>query len=1218
MSHGHQTVASAHFTPLPEVDAEGEYVQEPRPAWREPLWDEDGAQITTHRKVAAWKPWMVEVNPQHRRKGLATAMYRHLESATGVPIKNGGVQSPEGKAFRARYNERFPRTVKSEPDEPVWVEIPAAERGAGGPTHRLAKAEDLDKAIADLPPGKPLARRGAFEVFDYSHLLPESHRSAGATLKIIQRPGPNGPTSMDAEVDHPKWGNNAGSVVGVLHSDKTITPHSKVVRPLQGQGVGRAAYQALFRHAMQYGYNQAKGHASPEAEHVHESIAREHGTKFQRTAFGDYTHTLKSEPLDKAIADIPAGTPTIAGGNTYDYGHVLPPEAKKAGYQLHATMENTRDGGRPGGDEVLRVKLYDPTRTQVGRVTGYMFRQTNEIEPNFTNLDPAHQGKGFGRAMYEALYAHAYHHHGVRGVWGNDHTNQAGAVHESLDRRHGTGYVAVPGTPTRGFPAEDRGPYRHALKTEPLGKEEPAPAAPMSGDDMRAAIRTIGSLLERLVPPEAPAETPVEPPAEVKLVQAPAPEVALVLAYDAAGRLLLGKRNDSGRYTLPGGHLDPGESPEDGARRELKEETGLEAHGLARVQHLKPNAPGGPVLAVYTALVAGTPHGGLDPDREVSEWSWHDVSGGLDPIIRSALHGPDDHTNVVRQLHPAAVGLTKTEPALLIKVQPTITFPSLGMGDDRRETPIVDTDHALKTQQRAILAHGARAMEAAGRTGDAATTRSQGPHVRWSAGTVSVSPGARTGFVMSTSLRRRHLESMQSDDSAAPMMHANNNSVIATKTHEDFHMMAQRLRDVHGAPAVRHMLSSLWDSVPATARAHAQRFIDRRMGMSPDHPHYPEERIALLHNYLNNPGERRAYAEYGGLSDAHLRIADQGIKQTMRHLRQRAAYVSKESMEDHASAAQAEQRMGKSEPLGKMAIANLPPGKKTRKPVTPWAPKGQSYNYDHLVPKGAPYTLRVHHAKAHDGEPLVGAFVLSNGAPVGQVTGVVRDGALDIGQSEMRPEHRGKGLGLAAYEALMAHAYHKLGVRKVAGGLHSTSADGVHAALARKHGLEYVSSPSDGDRPVGDNDGRFGSYRYELKSEPDFPCQTRVLLRAEGDGGDAPLLDHHDHRERALAVLAHRLTPRQIHRAARDPHPDVRAAALGHPDLTPAMLHLLCHSRHLADGRPVGKAVVDFLTHPHATKEHVKAVLGAAKNDPSPEAREAESIANEVGAKWAV
>lgn len=51
--------------------------------------------------------------------------------------------------------------------------------------------------------------------------------------------------------------------------------------------------------------------------------------------------------------------------------------------------------------------------------------------------------------------------------------------------------------------------------------------------------------------------------------------VAAVI-QDEAGRILVTRRSDNGRWCLPGGHVDPGESISEACVREVLEETGLE------------------------------------------------------------------------------------------------------------------------------------------------------------------------------------------------------------------------------------------------------------------------------------------------------------------------------------------------------------------------------------------------------------------------------------------------------------------------------------------------------------------------------------------------------------------------------------------------------------------------------------------------------------------
>ena len=63
-------------------------------------------------------------------------------------------------------------------------------------------------------------------------------------------------------------------------------------------------------------------------------------------------------------------------------------------------------------------------------------------------------------------------------------------------------------------------------------------------------------------------------------------EGADALVRDARGRVLLVRRADDGRWAMPGGWVDPGETPEQAVVREVWEETGLRV-SAPRLLHTK-------------------------------------------------------------------------------------------------------------------------------------------------------------------------------------------------------------------------------------------------------------------------------------------------------------------------------------------------------------------------------------------------------------------------------------------------------------------------------------------------------------------------------------------------------------------------------------------------------------------------------------------------------
>ncbi|MFL6138506.1 MAG: NUDIX hydrolase [Frankiaceae bacterium] len=95
------------------------------------------------------------------------------------------------------------------------------------------------------------------------------------------------------------------------------------------------------------------------------------------------------------------------------------------------------------------------------------------------------------------------------------------------------------------------------------------------------------------------------------------PAVGAVVVDDA-GRLLLVRRArepGAGRWSLPGGRVEPGEDDAAALRREMREETGLEVEVGQLVGRVERAGPGGVVYAISDyrcAAIGGSPRAGSD------------------------------------------------------------------------------------------------------------------------------------------------------------------------------------------------------------------------------------------------------------------------------------------------------------------------------------------------------------------------------------------------------------------------------------------------------------------------------------------------------------------------------------------------------------------------------------------------------------------------------
>lgn len=123
------------------------------------------------------------------------------------------------------------------------------------------------------------------------------------------------------------------------------------------------------------------------------------------------------------------------------------------------------------------------------------------------------------------------------------------------------------------------------------------------------------------------------------------------------GKMLMGKRKDTGRWTQPGGHLNEGEDPVTGALREVQEETGLKLTP-SQISHLSTKivtkSGGKGKIRVYgykVALGGETPTTiREDPDDEVYRWVWVNISDRRNPEVFDNLHVPLEDNIIMQEL----------------------------------------------------------------------------------------------------------------------------------------------------------------------------------------------------------------------------------------------------------------------------------------------------------------------------------------------------------------------------------------------------------------------------------------------------------------------------------------------------------------------------------------------------------------------------------------
>lgn len=255
----------------------------------------------------------VEVEPKHRRKGIASAMYSYAEKLTGKRIRPHNIQSSLGRALWSAPGRAFGKSeISQHPSAPKYGSLRVVKHEDWqyilSTWTNLAKADGGERAQGTV---KQFDARKTFlrnkhtpeeQAFDYSSWLTPEQNQNGYRMFALSH-GPGNPVRVHVVHNQQK----AGSATGNVDQGDVEVENFHVNHPShENRGLEASMLNALVGHAKSHMGADYLSHGffTPQASAFIEAVAKPHGLQL-------------GDPEDVTEGETPADQPPgrlVSGG----------------------------------------------------------------------------------------------------------------------------------------------------------------------------------------------------------------------------------------------------------------------------------------------------------------------------------------------------------------------------------------------------------------------------------------------------------------------------------------------------------------------------------------------------------------------------------------------------------------------------------------------------------------------------------------------------------------------------------------------------------------------------------------------------------------------------------------------------------------------------------------------------------------------------------------